>query len=105
MHMIFGIKKETENLYHVCRAFYLICFSSVSYTHLVTDIGMQTEVGKIAGLLKSTSEKQTPLQVSLEAVSYTHLDVYKRQVLYILQNKVFMIITQLRESSQAGFLI
>ena len=27
---------------------------------------MQTEVGKIAGLLKSTSEKQTPLQVSLE---------------------------------------
>lgn len=27
MHMIFGIKKETENLYHVCRAFYLICFS------------------------------------------------------------------------------
>ena len=33
---------------------------------IVTDIGMQTEVGKIAGLLKSTSEKQTPLQVSLE---------------------------------------
>ena len=28
---------------------------------VVTDIGMQTEVGKIAGLLKSTSEKQTPL--------------------------------------------
>ena len=27
---------------------------------------MQTEVGKIAGLLKSTSEKQTPLQVNLE---------------------------------------
>ena len=33
---------------------------------VVTDIGMQTEVGKIAGLLKSTSEKQTPLQASLE---------------------------------------
>ncbi|MEQ2562864.1 cation-translocating P-type ATPase [Ventrimonas sp. CLA-AP-H27] len=33
---------------------------------VVTDIGMQTEVGKIAGLLKTTSEKQTPLQVSLE---------------------------------------
>ena len=32
----------------------------------VTAIGMKTEVGKIAGLLKSTSEKQTPLQVSLE---------------------------------------
>ena len=28
---------------------------------VVTDVGMQTEVGKIAGLLKSTSEKQTPL--------------------------------------------
>ena len=33
---------------------------------IVTAIGMQTEVGKIAGLLKSTSEKQTPLQASLE---------------------------------------
>ena len=33
---------------------------------VVTEIGMQTEVGKIAGLLKSTSEKQTPLQMSLE---------------------------------------
>lgn len=33
---------------------------------VVTKIGMQTEVGKIAGLLKSTSEKQTPLQMSLE---------------------------------------
>ena len=29
---------------------------------VVTDIGMQTEVGKIAGLLKSTSEKQTPVR-------------------------------------------
>ena len=33
---------------------------------VITDTGMQTEVGKIAGLLKSTSEKQTPLQVNLE---------------------------------------
>lgn len=33
---------------------------------VVTDIGMETEVGKIAGLLKSTSEKQTPLQANLE---------------------------------------
>ncbi len=31
---------------------------------VVTDVGMQTEVGKIAGLLKSTSEKQTPLQAN-----------------------------------------
>lgn len=33
---------------------------------VVTDIGMETEVGRIAGLLKSTSEKQTPLQANLE---------------------------------------
>ena len=33
---------------------------------LVTGVGMETEVGKIAGLLKSTSEKKTPLQVNLD---------------------------------------
>ncbi len=33
---------------------------------LVTGIGMHTEIGKIATLLKSTSEKKTPLQVSLD---------------------------------------
>ena len=33
---------------------------------LVTDIGMGTEMGKIASLLKSTEEKKTPLQVSLD---------------------------------------
>ena len=33
---------------------------------VITDTGMQTEIGKIAGLLKSTSEKRTPLQVNLE---------------------------------------
>ena len=32
----------------------------------VTEIGMETEVGKIAGLLKTTSEKKTPLQVNLD---------------------------------------
>ena len=43
--------------------------SFVSYGRgkaVVTDIGMETEVGRIAGLLKSTSEKQTPLQANLE---------------------------------------
>ena len=33
---------------------------------VVTDVGMQTEVGKIAGLLKNASEKKTPLQVNLD---------------------------------------
>lgn len=33
---------------------------------LVTSVGMETEVGKIATLLKTTSEKKTPLQVNLD---------------------------------------
>lgn len=35
-------------------------------TYEVTGIGMETEVGKIAKLLKSTSKKKTPLQVNLD---------------------------------------
>ncbi|MGC4019499.1 MAG: cation-translocating P-type ATPase [Muricomes sp.] len=33
---------------------------------LVTSVGMGTEVGKIASLLKTTSEKRTPLQINLD---------------------------------------
>ena len=43
--------------------------SFVSYgrgSFLVTAIGMETEVGKIAKLRKSTSEKKTPLQMNLD---------------------------------------
>lgn len=43
--------------------------SFVSYgrgSFLVTSIGMETEVGKIAKLLKTTSEKKTPLQMNLD---------------------------------------
>ena len=43
--------------------------SFVSYgrgSFLVTAIGMETEVGKIAKLLKTTSEKKTPLQMNLD---------------------------------------
>ncbi|TSI05216.1 calcium-translocating P-type ATPase, PMCA-type [Lysinibacillus sp. BW-2-10] len=35
-------------------------------TILITSIGMQTEIGKIANLLDSAKEKKTPLQVSLD---------------------------------------
>lgn len=33
---------------------------------LVTNIGMETEMGKIAGLLKAAQEKKTPLQINLD---------------------------------------
>lgn len=36
---------------------------------VVTDTGMDTEIGKIAGLMNATKEKKTPLQVSLDEFS------------------------------------
>lgn len=41
-----------------------VTYGRASYE--VTEIGMNTEVGKIASLLKNTSEKQTPLQMNLD---------------------------------------
>lgn len=35
-------------------------------TYVVTGTGMDTEMGKVASLLKNTSEKKTPLQVNLD---------------------------------------
>jgi len=43
------------------------CFATYGRASFeVTAIGMSTEVGKIASLLKSTSEKRTPLQMNLD---------------------------------------
>lgn len=48
------------------------CGSLVTYgraTVLVTNIGMETEIGHVAKLLNDTSEKKTPLQVNLDNFS------------------------------------
>ncbi|MCI9153648.1 cation-translocating P-type ATPase [Lachnospiraceae bacterium] len=43
------------------------CFATYGRaSYVVTAVGMETEVGKIAGLLNQTSQKQTPLQISLD---------------------------------------
>lgn len=42
----------------------LVTYGRASFE--VTAIGMQTEVGKIAGLLESTKERRTPLQMNLD---------------------------------------
>ena len=72
------------SMYSVCRQ------GTVSYTHLIQD------AEKIRILRKKYAEENTPESlaklnrmeeaiayfITLEPVSYTHLDVYKRQQLY-----------------------
>ena len=59
------------------------CYEAVSYTHLISD-NMELE---IANYLNQVSEgrlsSESKLQIRAMSVSYTHLDVYKRQPLNI----------------------
>ena len=68
-----GVEKQTEAIEGEVplgdRTNFLYSGSFVTYgrgTYLVTNIGMDTEVGKIAGLLQSAGEQKTPLQRSLD---------------------------------------
>lgn len=69
----FGVDKTEEPLAEEVplgdRTNMVFSGSFVTYgrgSFVVTEIGMETEVGKIAGLLKNASEKKTPLQVNLD---------------------------------------
>ena len=61
-------------------------FSYSKRTELITNLSLQLEAGRIHGLLGKNGEgKSTLLKlmsglVFPQPVSYTHLDVYKRQV-------------------------
>ena len=57
---------------------------------LISQTGASTKIGKIAQQIAHLEDSKTPLQIKLQklgtyiaisviAVSYTHLDVYKRQ--------------------------
>lgn len=68
-----GVEKSTEKIEGEVplgdRVNMVYSGSFVTYgraSFLVTGIGMETEVGKIASLLKTTSEKRTPLQINLD---------------------------------------
>lgn len=68
-----GVEKDTEVIGETAplgdRINMVYSGSFVTYGRgefLVTSTGMDTEVGKIASLLKTTSEKKTPLQVNLD---------------------------------------
>lgn len=73
-----GVEKTTETIEGTAslgdRVNMVYSGSFVTYgrgAFLVTATGMETEVGKIAGLLKTTSEKKTPLQVNLDQFGRT----------------------------------
>jgi len=59
---------------------------------LVTETGMQTEMGKIAGLMNATKEKRTPLQVSLDGFS-------KRLAMIIMVICLVVLILQLYQGA------
>ena len=68
-----GVEKSTEpvkgevSLGNRTNMVYSGCFATYGRASFaVTAIGMETEVGKIAGLLNQASQKQTPLQISLD---------------------------------------
>ncbi len=68
-----GVEKQTEIIEHEVplgdRLNMVFSGSFVTYGRgkfVVTGVGMNTEVGKIAALLSSASEKKTPLQVNLD---------------------------------------
>ena len=68
-----GVEKDTEKIDGEVplgdRTNMVYSGSFVTYgraSFLVTEIGMKTEMGKIAGLLKNTVAKQTPLQRNLD---------------------------------------
>lgn len=61
----------------------------------VTQIGMKTEVGKIAALLKNASEKKTPLQVNLDEFGK------KLSIIILVFCGIFFIINVMRGGSLA----
>ncbi len=72
------VEKEDKILYEETplgdRCNMVFAGSYVTYgrgSYVVTDIGMQTQLGEIAGLLNATAEKKTPLQVTLDRLGKT----------------------------------
>ena len=70
--------------------------TSVSYTHLESGreapeifLGLKAQGGMLSGVIVNPAKEPAPREkegglglISIATVSYTHLDVYKRQALY-----------------------